>query len=201
MSLPQYAFISESAYLAAEKDGSRRHEYVAGRVYAMAGASKLHARIAGNLFYRIRSTMGESGCLVVQNDLKVRVRQESVFYYPDVVVTCLPDEEELYYTEKPCFIAEVLSPGTETIDRREKVLAYRCIPNLKVYVLADSHRRHVEYFIRDANNAWRCALLEDREILHVDCEALTFTLTLNQIYEHVSFNAGVAEEPAAYGVG
>ena len=119
MSLPQVAYLTEAEYLAAEQDAAVRHEYVDGHIYAMGGASKSHGRIAGNIFYRLRATPQASACLIVQNDLKVRIREPSVYYYPDVVVACDPDDADPYYTETPCFIAEVLSPGTASMDRRE----------------------------------------------------------------------------------
>lgn len=41
--------ISEADYLAGEKLADVRHEYVNGRVYAMAGTSRRHNRIAMNI--------------------------------------------------------------------------------------------------------------------------------------------------------
>ena len=197
MSLPQAAFISESEYLAGEKDATVRHEYVDGRIYAMSGASKNHIRMVSNLSHHIRLALGNGNCLVATNDLKVRMREQSTFYYPDVVVTCDPDESDPYYTETPCFIAEVLSPSTETTDRREKLLVYRGIPTLRAYLLADS-RRHAEYFIRDAQGVWRHALLEAGDTLCIACEGFALRLTLDQIYEQLDFGWRVAEEPARY---
>ena len=46
--------ISEEEYLAGEMISAVKHEYVAGEVFAMAGASKMHATIAGNIFSALR---------------------------------------------------------------------------------------------------------------------------------------------------
>ena len=43
-------FISVEAYLAGELNAENKHEYIDGDVYAMAGASKNHESIAGNVF-------------------------------------------------------------------------------------------------------------------------------------------------------
>ena len=43
-------FIHEAEYLAGEPLATERHEYVQGRIYAMAGSSKRHNRIAGNIY-------------------------------------------------------------------------------------------------------------------------------------------------------
>lgn len=46
----QIDFVNAADYLAAEENALDRHDYVAGVVYAMAGASREHNRIAGNIF-------------------------------------------------------------------------------------------------------------------------------------------------------
>mgnify|MGYP000188650136 CR=1 FL=1 len=43
-----------------------------------------------------------------------------IFYYPDLVVTWNQDDQERFSLNYPCLIIEVLSPGTEAIDKREK---------------------------------------------------------------------------------
>jgi len=45
----KYDYINEQDYLDGEKLADSRHEYVKGKVYAMAGSSKRHNRIALNL--------------------------------------------------------------------------------------------------------------------------------------------------------
>lgn len=47
--------INEADYLIAELQALERHEYVNGRIYAMAGASKRHNRIAGNIYRALMS--------------------------------------------------------------------------------------------------------------------------------------------------
>ena len=67
-------------------------------------------------------------------DIKVRIDQAPSFYYPDVFVTCDAADLEPDYKTKPCLVIEVLSPATEVIDRREKLLAYRKADSLREYV-------------------------------------------------------------------
>jgi Uma2 family endonuclease len=83
------------------------------------------------------------------------------FYYPDVMVVCDPDDADPEYETKPCFVVEVLSPATEAVDRREKLLAYQDIPTLRGYLLLDSERVHGEYWsttdvTRTRGGGWSC---------------------------------------------
>ena len=70
-------------------------------------------------------------CRVYTEPIKLRV--EDVIYYPGVMVACGPEgeDEDPLIEEAPCLVVEVASPSTESIDRREKMLAYRSIPSLR----------------------------------------------------------------------
>ena len=82
------------AYLQGELSSDIRHEYVAGQVFAMAGAGEAHNRIAGNLFFHLRSATRGTPCGVFISGMKVRVKAHEAFYYPDVLLTCDPDDRE-----------------------------------------------------------------------------------------------------------
>ena len=51
----EHSYVSVEDYLEGERDSQLRHEYVEGHVYAMAGASDDHNRIAGNIFSFLHS--------------------------------------------------------------------------------------------------------------------------------------------------
>lgn len=143
----QHAAVSyrdEADYLANERASTIKHEYVAGEVFAMAGASKRHGTLAGNAFIALRQHLRGRPGGVWMADMKVRVRADSAYYYPDVVVTCDPadlgPDAPKDYLEAPILVVEVLSESRERIDTREKSFAYRnidaleaCLPLAQVY--------------------------------------------------------------------
>src|SRR5690242_16521727 len=51
-------------YLELEQQSDIRHEYVAGVVFAMSGATRDHCRISGNLFSAFRGHLGRGPCEV-----------------------------------------------------------------------------------------------------------------------------------------
>ena len=172
-------------YLDGEQASPVRHEYVAGQVYAMAGAGENHNRIAGNLFFHLRAATRGRPCGVFISDMKVRVATHDAFYYPDVLLTCDPNDREPLFKSAPCLIAEVLSPSTEVIDRREKLLAYRALDTLRFYLLLSQDRRLVELYRRDADRGWRYEVIEDGELSFV-CGDLRIHMTLADLYEDVA---------------
>ncbi len=144
--------LSEAEYLGGEGASQIRHEYVAGEVFAMAGGSKAHNIISGNLFSLLRNALRGGGYQTFIADMRVHVAAQSCYYYPDVVVTCAASDFSKDAPKdriaSPCLIIEVLSPTTEAIDRREKMLAYRHLESLREYVLVDQERRWVEVYRR-----------------------------------------------------
>ena len=149
--------VSIQEYLEDEPTGDIRHEYIAGQVYAMAGAGEKHNRISLNIAFHLRAATRGKSCGVFINDMKVRVEHHDSFYYPDVLVTCDPQDTQPFYKKFPCLIVEVLSPSTETIDRREKWVAYRTLPSLHHYLLVSQDNRRLEWHSRDTTGRWLLA--------------------------------------------
>jgi Uma2 family endonuclease len=148
-------FLPVADYLAGELESPVKHEYIAGEVYAMAGTSDTHNVIAGNLYVALRQHLGTGPCKTYMADVKLRleIRRDDLFYYPDVMVTCDPSDTERYYKTRPVFLAEVLSPATERIDRHEKLSNYTAIPSLQDYLLLSQHEPVATLFRR--TEAWR----------------------------------------------
>lgn len=175
--------IDEKDYLAGELQTSERHEYVQGRVYAMAGSSKRHNRIAGNI-YRALMTQ-PSDCTAYISDMKVRAAKANSYYYTDVVVGC-EDEKDEYYLESPCLIVEVTSDSTLRKDYLEKALAYQSIAALQRYIIVAQDKVLVDVLSRTAEGSWELSEFDQLEAeLVLPCPSMT--LTLQQIYEGIAF--------------
>jgi len=171
-------------YLDGELRSEIRHEYVAGSVFAMAGAGEAHNRISLNLAFHLRAATRGTTCGVFMSDMKVRVRSHDAFYYPDVLLTCDPNDRQSLYKTEPCLVAEVLSPGTELTDRREKLIAYRSLPALKDYLLIAQDHHRVERYQRTADGTWQYDIIEDGTI-SIACADLQLQVAMADLYEDV----------------
>ncbi len=175
--------ISTEDYLQGEVDGDVRHEYVDGQVYAMAGGGENHNIIALNLATELRSAARGTDCRTFISDMKLRIAELNRFYYPDVLLTCDPDDNDAYYKDHPCLIIEVLSPSTEPTDRREKLHAYQQIPSLKEYVLVSQEKPQIELY-RRKDDHWQYYLLDDpTDTLEFEC--LDLSLSMAIVFEDV----------------
>jgi Uma2 family endonuclease len=177
--------LTVAEYLAYEKESPIKHEYVNGQIYAMAGTSVPHNRLAGNLFNRLDDHLAESACQPFIADIKVAAN-ESQFYYPDVVVACDPADADPYLRRESILIIEVSSPTTERINRNEKLPAYKRMPSVQEIVFVAQDRVHIEIFRRQGEAFWQTeTLTELTDTLHL--QSVGLTLTVAQVYRRVTF--------------
>lgn len=155
---PPQTLVTVDDYLEGEQATEVKHEYLAGQVVAMGGASDKHGLIAGALYAALLPAARRKACQLFSAEMKVRVDHdgESYFYYPDLLLSCQPDDKEsAYYRRHPCLLVEVLSPSTERIDTREKLFAYRLLPSLREYLLLRQDRVQGDLYQMGDEGRWQ----------------------------------------------
>jgi Uma2 family endonuclease len=178
--------LSVEEYLEFEEKSKVRHEYVAGYVFAMAGATDAHNTITVNVATGLRPHLRRSGCRVYMVDMKVRVEAVDAFYYPNVMVTCEPFEARSVFKSRPVLLVEVLSRGTELTDRREKLSAYFKLESLVEYVLISQDEKRVEIYRRGRSGKTEILVMSvNDEIRFESLPNGPLTLTMDEIYEDV----------------
>lgn len=183
------SWISPEEYFEGEKLADVRHEYVDGEVYAMAGSSVDHQRIAGNIYAQLHARLRGSKCEPFNNDFKLHIppvgsNTAEYFYYPDVMVACDPTDNAEYFRERPTVIFEVLSPSTERIDHGEKAQAYWRVGTVKVYVLVEQSRIAATVLRRSAAGWTRQTIEGPTNTLSLP--EISVELPLALIYERTS---------------
>lgn len=181
-----HRLLTVDEYLQFEQTSSVRHEYVGGYVYAFAGASRRHNRIIVNIARHLLNAVGDGPCEVHLETVKLRP-VDDVFYYPDIMVVCDQDDNESLYATRPTLVVEVLSPSTEMVDRRDKLLAYRNISSIRAYLIVFQDEPHVIRHWRDNDNAWRTEELAGEG--RVWFPGADVQLSLADIYSRVDFSA------------
>ncbi len=175
--------LSVEEYLELERATGLKHEYVLGQVYALAGASEHHNRIAVNILAALLPAARTASCRVVGSDQKLQPGKD-LFYYPDVQVLCDPTDDDPLVKRRPCVVVEVSSERTEAIDRREKLLVYRGIANLVLYLIVAQDRREVTVHFRDATGIWQTRQAVGMDTIEIGCLG-GHELSLEAIYQDV----------------
>ena len=189
------ALVSVDEYLAGELVSEVRHEYLAGRVYAMAGGRTVHNRVAGAFFGSMYTQLRGKPCEPFNSDMKVRIcfPTHTRFYYPDGMVVCEPNLPESPFQDKPVVIAEVISGSTRRIDEGEKQEAYFSIPTLTAYLLVETNRPRV--VVHRRSHPQEVFVPEEYEGLDavIPLPAIGAELRLNDLYARVEFGTQESE--------
>ena len=127
---PQHGLLTFEEFLEFESRSDVRHEFVAGSLCAMAGATERHNIIAMNIGALLWNATDGVTFRVCGSDMLVKV-SDVVAYYPNVTVTCDPDDTEPLFKTRPCLVVEVISPSTSLTHVREKLLEYQRIETLR----------------------------------------------------------------------
>ena len=142
-------------YLAWESTQPGRHEFLDGKVFAMAGAEDRHLTVAGNAYMGLRQHLAGSPCRTYMSDMRLHVAAANAYFYPDLLVTCsAQDHASALVKTEPKLIVEILSPSTAAYDRGVKFSHYRRLASLQEYVLIDLDTRATDCFRKGADGLW-----------------------------------------------
>jgi len=189
MSSQTIPYLTPEQYLEIERKADHKSEYIDGGMFAMAGASPNHSRIVMNASAHLWNQLGTGPCEVFVTDLRLFIKAVSVYTYPDIMVSCGPEELMVKGQDiatNPRFIAEVLSDSTKNYDRGEKFRFYRTIPGFSEYLLIAQDSIRAEHHQRRPDGSWifREFTSPDDQI---ELESIGCRLGLGALYERVVF--------------
>lgn len=199
MATPQSRiYFTEEEYLAIERSSEERHEYIDGRIFAMAGESDQHGEICVNLIGHLFAQLSGKPCRARAQNTKVRSgpepkpsqNPEGFFSYPDVLVVCGERKFHDKYQDvllNPNVIIEVLSKSTEAFDRGEKFIRYRTwLPTLTDYILVSQDKPMIEHYRRQSDGEWLLSTLDGLGAA-LRIESIGCSLKLSDVYDGVQF--------------
>lgn len=182
-------FITVEEYLAREREAEYKSEYLNGEIFAMAGASRPHNLIAGNIYGELYIQLKNRSCNVYPSDMRLKVSRTSLYTYPDVMVVCGEeqfDDDDEDTLLNPTLIVEVLSKSTERRVRGEKFEHYSKLGSLQEYLLVAQNRPRLELFTKQGVGRWLLAEFESLDevvkLTSINCE-----LALKDVYLKVNF--------------
>lgn len=174
--------VTYAEYLTLESTSATRHDYVAGAIVAMAGATIEHGRLVSRLTVLLSAAIQGRPCVVLSQDVRLRIRSADRSTYPDLQVVCGqverdPDDENA--VTNPLAIVEVLSDSTAESDRGDKFADYRRLRSLREYVLVSQRERRIDVFRRDGK---RWVLDEYGRDESVRLETLDVSVAVDHVY-------------------
>jgi Uma2 family endonuclease len=185
MAQHEYPNIHVDDYLTLDKNSpNARYEYLEGELRMLAGASADHSTITVNLGALFLQLLSDGPWKVYDLSMALQLSRAR-YVYPDLTVTCDPrdQEPEDNRTHYPSVVVEVLSPGTEMVDRGKKLLYYQAHTSIKNYIMIDSQRILVEVYYREKNH-WTLSTYGLKEMVPVESLAIQFSV--KDAYEQTS---------------
>ena len=146
-------------YFDFEYKAEGKHEYLDGRIRAMAYTSPAHGRIQTNFMDELAQCLKAKGCMRYTSDRMVYVPQCNKIFYPDILIVCDTETFRQYKgkmkaTLNPSVIIEILSDSTEEEDRIDKWGCYRTIPSLQQYLMVQQNAKSIHSYRRKSEREW-----------------------------------------------
>ena len=172
-------------YFAIEEASELRYEYSRGQIFAMAGASLNHVRIAVRLSSTLLTGLKGKKCDTFMSDARLDMAMFQRYYYPDVMVSCSEqDTKNGKMVKEPSLIAEVLSESTAAKDTREKLIAYLQIPSLQYYLIISQDNIEITLYER-TETGWSVRFFTyENDVIALP--KLEIQLAVKDIYEGIN---------------
>jgi len=171
-------------YLVLEQDSDVRHEFSDGRLIPVEATTKTHNRIKRNLIRQIETpTFDKSACELFDENVLTQLTEGKKYVYPDIVVSCDPDDTDPLIVISPTIIIEILSPSTKKYDKTVKFSAYQRIPSIQQCIFVAQDSVEIKSFERSGNQ-WILTTLESLEDT-LDIPHLNLSISLADVYINI----------------
>ena len=175
-------------YLDGEFVSEVKHEYVGGRVHAMAGGTTRHSAVTTNVITSFGGALRGKQCRPFNSDLKIRIELpgQTRFYYPDAMIVCELREDTESWQDRPVVVVEVLSESTRRVDLTEKCEAYLTIPTLESLIFVEPDFAHAIVHHRTPSDGFITEEYTGLEAI-IPLPELGIELPLAEVYEGLEF--------------
>jgi Uma2 family endonuclease len=175
--------LTTEQYLELERKAEFKSELINGEMYAMAGVTRKHNRIALNVASFLNNFLQDKPCRIYFADLRVQVSKTGMFTYPDLVITCgneiMADKRQDTLLNPKC-ILEILSDSTEKYDRGEKFSHYQNLESLAEYILISQNQTKAESFLRQDGLYQKVEGLENE----LSIQSINSKIKMEEIYKN-----------------
>ncbi len=129
----------------AEAQECGRYELHEGDVIAMSPECAVHWKTKGAVFIALSDAIRAAGlkCHAVPDGATVRISQRTAFE-PDALVYCGEEvSSDSLEVPNPVIVVEVLSPGMQMTDLRDKLRGYFTVASVHHYLIVDPEKQMV----------------------------------------------------------
>ena len=165
-SLPNHLMTVDEFLPWAEAQGRGRYELHDGQVILTSPERAGHWKAKAGVFIALREAINSAAlnCHAVPDGATVRISTRTAFE-PDALVYCgdeVPDDS--LEVPNPVIVVEVLSPGKQMTDMRDKLRGYFTVSSVNHYLIVDPEKRLVIHHARGTGDALQTRLLTEGDL-------------------------------------
>ena len=183
----QHALFTEAEYYFMEGYSLTRNEFFQDEIFAMAGTTPKHNKIAGNVYMSLRGQLRSNPCEAQISDQRLRVEANGLITYPDISVVCPPfrfDPDNKITLLDASVIVEVPSDPTRKYDQGKKFDLLRELPSLRHYLLIEPDETRVEHRFQTESGDWQTEVLSSLDDV-ANLSAIACTLKVRDVYDEI----------------
>jgi Uma2 family endonuclease len=186
---PRHHYTLEE-YFALEHASEARFEYWDGEIICMSGGTERHYTISDGLHIKLARLLEGRDCRAFSGSVPIYTPSLPPYRYPDASVVCgkpvFTNLGGIDALTNPTLVIEVLSPGTERLDKEPKREAYQKLASVKEYLLISQDAPHVTQYVRRGRRWVR----KDSSDLAAALElpSIKIQILIGDIYEGITFD-------------
>lgn len=186
MTYPRLKPLTIDEFLEWDSGDDGRYELREGEIVAMAPTKPAHQILSAKLARHIDEALDDRPPCTVRVEAPIAVAGRETCHQADLAVTCHPYEPGQKATSEPLVVVEILSPSTESYDRKVKLPDYRDIPSVREIVLIDQDQVYCEIHRRLDAGRWLVDLLRQPEAC-LRLDSIGLDQPLSAFYINIAF--------------
>jgi Uma2 family endonuclease len=124
----------------------------------------------------------KSGYEVFIENMKVKIPNEKIYFYPDIIVTKEKQTNENRYVQfEPSLLIEVTSDSTRKTEMVDKLIQYQKFSSLKYYLIVEQDKQEIIVISRNSEVSWQSETYNQPETI-INLSALEIQVNLKDIY-------------------
>jgi Uma2 family endonuclease len=173
-------------YIAAERQGSARQEFLNGQVIPKSGGNRWHNLIATSMATAIATRSQGNRAEIYINGMRVQLSNR-IICYPDVVVVAGEPtfaDANADVLLNPTVIMEVFSRVTNPLEKSRKLESYLALDSIKECLQVKADEMRVEHYSKQNPKQWIYRIYNERDDV-ISLDSLNLKLSVSEIYAQV----------------
>ncbi len=189
---------SVEEFLHSERDNSRKHEQIDGKILSTDSSNRISNLIASNAVIAIGSRLQGQKSEIYVNDMCVKLSNKR-YSYPNLVVV---NGEPSFIDRKsdillnPAIVLEIFSKDSSSNDKTEKLECYLAMDSIREYILVKEDEMRVDHYAKQNAKQWVYRIYNQRDDV-ISIEAANCKVSLAEIYAQLKFGQADIKTQAA----